>query len=74
MVNNQRSGSENERRDDATYINTDGGRFVPQSAAEVLQPKEPPPPPRRSRQARNGLVVFLNFLMSVSVRGGGLSL
>ena len=49
------------------YLNPDGDRFVPQSAAEVLQPKEPPPPPRRSRQARNGVVVVLNFFMSVVV-------
>lgn len=66
-MNSRHSGTDNGPDNSTPYINTDGGRFVPQSAAEVLQPKEPPPPPRRSRQARNGLVVFLNFLMSVVV-------
>ncbi len=31
------------------------------------KPADPPPPPKRSRQARNGLVVFFNFLMSMLV-------
>jgi UPF0755 protein len=38
--------------------------IVPRSAAEALRPEAGTPPPRRSRQSRNQLVVFLNFLIS----------
>ena len=38
--------------------------IVAQSPRQVLEPKEPPPPPTRSSQAKSGLVVFLNFIMS----------
>ncbi len=38
--------------------------IVAQSPRQVLEPKEPPPPPKRSSQAKSGLVVFLNFIMS----------
>ncbi|MBL4890232.1 MAG: endolytic transglycosylase MltG [Rhizobiaceae bacterium] len=54
---------------DSPFERNDGSRLVPQSAAEVLQPKQPPPPPKRSRQARNGFVVFLNFVMTSLVLG-----
>ena len=37
------------------------------SPEEVLRPREVPPPPKRSRQARNRFVVFLNFCMSLLV-------
>ena len=40
---------------------------APRSPEEVLQPREVPPPPKRSRQARNRFVVFLNFCMSLLV-------
>jgi UPF0755 protein len=39
----------------------------PRSPQEALRPADPPPPPKRSRQARNGLVVFFNFVMSMLV-------
>ena len=42
---------------------------APRSPEEVLQPREVPPPPKRSRQARNRFVVFLNFCMSLMVFG-----
>ncbi|PCI04469.1 MAG: 4-amino-4-deoxychorismate lyase [Hyphomicrobiales bacterium] len=52
-----------------SYERNDGSRLVPQSAAEVLQPKQAPAPPKRSRQARHGFVVFLNFVMTLMVLG-----
>ncbi len=39
----------------------------PRSPQDALQPSETPPPPKRSRQARNGLVVLSNFLMTLLV-------
>lgn len=53
----------------SSFERNDGSRLVPQSAAEVLQPRQAPPPPKRSRQARNGFVVFLNFVMTLLVLG-----
>ena len=44
-----------------------GERFQPRSPLETLQPREVPPPAKRSKQARGGLVVFLNFCMSCLV-------
>ncbi|WP_245413379.1 endolytic transglycosylase MltG [Mangrovicella endophytica] len=44
-----------------------GGRIVPRSASEALRPSPGPVPPRRSRHARNRLVVFLNFMLSIAV-------
>ncbi len=41
----------------------------PRSPQEALKPADPPPPPKRSRQARNGIVVFFNFLMTLLVVG-----
>lgn len=38
--------------------------YVAQSPQDILQPQDVPPPPRRSKQARNRLVVFLNFCLS----------
>lgn len=38
--------------------------YVARSPQDVLQPRDVPPPPTRSRQARNRLVVFLNFCLS----------
>ncbi len=37
------------------------------SPQEILQPREVPLPPKRSKQARNKLVVFLNFCLSTLV-------
>ena len=51
--------------------------IVPRSATEALRPEAGTPPPRRSRQSRNQLVVFLNFLISslffVVIAGGVLA-
>lgn len=41
--------------------------YVARSPQEILQPREVPEPPRRSRQARNRFVVFLNFCLSLLV-------
>ena len=38
--------------------------YVARSPEDVLQPRDVPPPPTRSKQARNRLVVFLNFCLS----------
>ena len=43
--------------------------IVPKSANEALRPEAGTPPPRRSRQSRNQVVVFLNFLMTALVFG-----
>lgn len=45
--------------------------IVPKSASEALRPEAGTPPParRRSRQSRNQIVVFLNFLFSIVVLG-----
>ena len=43
--------------------------IVPKSANEALRPEAGTPPPRRSRQARNQVVVFLNFLVTALVFG-----
>ncbi|MFZ1815706.1 MAG: endolytic transglycosylase MltG [Rhizobiaceae bacterium] len=44
-----------------------GSRIVPRSASDVLEPTEAPPPPKRSRHARNGMVVIFNGIMSLLV-------
>ncbi len=44
-----------------------GSPIVPKSANEALRPEKGVPPPHRSRYARNRFVVFLNFLMSMTV-------
>lgn len=41
--------------------------LVPRSPQDALQPAEPASPPKRSRQARNKLVVFFNTLISALV-------
>ncbi len=41
--------------------------IVPKSANDALRPEAGTPPPLRSRQSRNQLVVFLNFIISVLV-------
>jgi UPF0755 protein len=41
--------------------------IVPKTASEALRPEMGTPPPRRSRQSRNQLVVFLNFIVSALV-------
>src|SRR5262245_45015423 len=41
--------------------------IVPKTANEALRPEAGTPPPRRSRQSRNQIVVFLNFLFTLLV-------
>jgi UPF0755 protein len=41
--------------------------IVPKTASEALRPEAGTPPPRRSRQSRNQIVVFLNFLFTLLV-------
>ncbi len=43
--------------------------IVPKSANEALRPEAGTPPPRRSRQSRNQIVVFLNFIITAMVFG-----
>ena len=45
----------------------DGPKIVPRSASEALRPKAGPLPPKRSRGARNQLVVFFNLLFSAAL-------
>ena len=42
---------------------------MPKSANEALRPEAGTPPPRRSRQSRNQLVVFLNFIVTALMFG-----
>jgi UPF0755 protein len=41
--------------------------IVPKTASDALRPEAGTPPPRRSRQSRNQVVVFLNFLFTLLV-------
>lgn len=43
------------------------GPIVPVSPSQALKPEKAPPPPRRSRRARNQVVVFLNFILSLVI-------
>ena len=43
--------------------------IVPKSANEALRPEAGTPPPRRSRQSRNQVVVFLNFIVTALMFG-----
>ncbi len=43
------------------------GPIIPKSPTEALRPERVPAPPRRSRKARSQLVIFLNFLMTMTV-------
>jgi len=57
--------------DDATE-NTGGfgkksAPIVPKTASEALLPEKGTPPPKRSRHVRNRFVVFLNFIISISL-------
>lgn len=40
-----------------------------QSPAKAIQPKEVPPVPKRSKSAKGGFVVFMNFMMTCLVLG-----
>lgn len=43
------------------------GPIIPKSPTEALKPERVPAPPKRSRKARSQLVIFLNFLMTLTV-------
>lgn len=44
-----------------------GAPIVPVSPSQALKPEMAPEPPRRSRRAKSQVVVFLNFLMSLTI-------
>ena len=43
------------------------GPIIPVSPSQALKPEKAPPPPKRSRRARNQVVVFLNFILSLVI-------
>ncbi|MEZ2129152.1 MULTISPECIES: endolytic transglycosylase MltG [unclassified Sinorhizobium] len=43
------------------------GPIIPKSASEALRPERVPEPPRRSKKARSQMVIFLNFVMTMTV-------
>jgi UPF0755 protein len=43
------------------------GPIVPVSPSQALKPEQAPQPPKRSRRARNQVVVFLNFVLSLVI-------
>lgn len=47
--------------------NAESGPIVPVSPSQALKPEMAPPPPKRSRRARNQVVVFLNFILSLII-------
>jgi UPF0755 protein len=47
--------------------NAQSGPIVPVSPSQALKPEMAPPPPKRSRRARNQVVVFLNFVLSLMI-------
>ena len=47
--------------------NVPSGPIVPVSPSQALKPEKAPQPPRRSRRARNQVVVFLNFVLSLII-------
>ncbi|WP_425602809.1 endolytic transglycosylase MltG [Hoeflea algicola] len=46
---------------------TPSGPIVPVSPSQALKPEQAPQPPKRSRRARNQIVVFLNFILSLII-------
>lgn len=46
---------------------SDSSPIVPVSPSQALKPEKAPPPPMRSRRARNQVVVFLNFMLSMVI-------
>ncbi|EDQ33814.1 conserved hypothetical protein, YceG family [Hoeflea phototrophica DFL-43] len=46
---------------------SDSSPIVPVSPSQALKPENAPPPPKRSRRARNQVVVFLNFMLSMVI-------
>ncbi|MEQ8305862.1 MAG: endolytic transglycosylase MltG [Hoeflea sp.] len=45
----------------------ESGPIVPVSPSQALKPEKAPQPPKRSRRARNQIVVFLNFVLSLVI-------
>jgi UPF0755 protein len=43
------------------------GPIIPKSPSEALRPERVPEPPKRSRNARSQVVLFLNFIMTMTV-------
>ncbi|MBW3098705.1 endolytic transglycosylase MltG [Pseudohoeflea coraliihabitans] len=43
------------------------GPIVPLSPSQALKPEQVPPPPTRSRRARSQVVIFLNFVMTLTI-------
>jgi peptidoglycan lytic transglycosylase G len=60
MMGDSMSGSEFSSSDPPPH-------FVPRSPSQMLQPEEALPPPKRSGQARHGIVVVFNSLISLMV-------
>jgi UPF0755 protein len=50
--------------------NAPSGPIIPVSPSQALKPEKAPPPPKRSRRARNQVVVFLNFILSLVIFAG----
>lgn len=49
------------------------GPIIPKSPKEALRPERVPAPPKRSRKARSQFVVFLNFVMTMTVLGAAVA-
>ncbi len=48
----------------SNFLRSDGSRYIARSPQEAIRPSQVPAPPVRSRHARNGLIVFANFMMT----------
>ncbi|MEP3276115.1 MAG: endolytic transglycosylase MltG [Stappiaceae bacterium] len=53
----------------AASVNNAMPRLNPKSPRQAIQPDPVPEPPSRSRHVRNPVVVFINFLMTITVLG-----
>ncbi|MTI17613.1 endolytic transglycosylase MltG [Rhodobacteraceae bacterium RKSG542] len=42
-------------------------RINPKSPSQAIQPEQAPPPPKRSRHARNPIVLVINFFLTITV-------
>ncbi|WP_319773622.1 endolytic transglycosylase MltG [Breoghania sp.] len=70
--NNDSAAAGASRSDDAQYgedVSDTPMRLTPKSPREAIQPERVPELPPRSRHARNGVVVFLNFILTFAVLG-----
>lgn len=55
---------QNQNSGDGQFGRRADSDYVARSPQEILQPRDVPDPPKRSRQARNRFVVFMNFCLS----------